>query len=220
MKPWKLLKTEYLVDAPWLKVAKETCELPNGKVIDDFYTLWQPDWVLILARTAEGKWVMTEQYRHGTGKIALEFPAGIIDKGETPEQAALRELQEECGYRIDPRLLPKEDNSTMATSCQVSYSEDDNGAREDDDGAREDDEGKSIRYLGKFPVNPDRHRGVFHVVFIDRVVKAGTTHFDSTEDIESLELSDEDLQKKMADGTFNHPLQIAGYFKLKLSKNF
>ena len=218
MKPWKLLKTEYLVDAPWLKVAKETCELPNGKVIDDFYTLWQPDWVLILARTAEGKWVMTEQYRHGTGKIALEFPAGIIDKGETPEQAALRELQEECGYRIDPRLLPKEDNSTTATSCQVSYSEDDNGAREDDDGAREDDEGKSIRYLGKFPVNPDRHRGVFHVVFIDGVVKAGTTHFDSTEDIESLELSDEDLQKKMADGTFNHPLQIAGYFKFKLSQ--
>ena len=218
MKPWKLLKTEYLVDAPWLKVAKETCELPNGKVIDDFYTLWQPDWVLILARTAEGKWVMTEQYRHGTGKIALEFPAGIIDKGETPEQAALRELQEECGYRIDPRLLPKEDNSTTATSCQVSYSEDDNGGREDDDGAREDDEGKSIRYLGKFPVNPDRHRGVFHVVFIDGVVKAGTTHFDSTEDIESLELSDEDLQKKMADGTFNHPLQIAGYFKFKLSQ--
>lgn len=217
MKPWKLLKTEYLVDAPWLKVAKETCELPNGKVIDDFYTLWQPDWVLILARTAEGKWVMTEQYRHGTGKITLEFPAGIIDKGETPEQAALRELQEECGYRIDPRLR-EDDNG--AREDDDGAREDDDGAREDDDGAREDDEGKSIRYLGKFPVNPDRHRGVFHVVFIDGVVKAGATHFDSTEDIESLELSDEDLQKKMADGTFNHPLQIAGYFKLKLSKNF
>jgi hypothetical protein len=67
-------------------------------------------------------------------------------------------------------------------------------------------------------VNPDRHRGVFHVVFIDGVVKNGSTHFDSTEDIESLELSDEDLQKKMADGTFNHPLQIAGYLKFKLSQ--
>lgn len=177
MKPWKLLKTEYLVDAPWLKVAKETCELPNGKVIDDFYTLWQPDWVLILARTAEGKWVMTEQYRHGTGKIALEFPAGIIDKGETPEQAAIRELQEECGYKA-----------------------------------------ATAKYLGAFPVNPDRHRGVFHVVFIDGVVKGGSTHFDSTEDIESLELSDEELQKKMADGSLNHPLQMAGYFKFKLSQ--
>ena len=176
MEPWKLLNSEYLVDAPWLKVAKETCELPNGKVIDDFYTLWQPDWVLILARTAEGKWVMTEQYRHGTGKIALEFPAGIIDKGETPEQAAIRELQEECGYRAT-----------------------------------------TPRYLGSFPVNPDRHRGKFHVVFIDAVVKGGSTHFDSTEEIESLLLSDEELQSKMTDGTFNHPLQMAGYLKFKLT---
>ena len=193
MKPWKLLKTEYLVDAPWLKVAKETCELPNGKVIDDFYTLWQPDWVLILARTAEGKWVMTEQYRHGTGKIALEFPAGIIDKGETPEQAALRELQEECGYRIDSSTTP-------IALCAPGSAQND-----------------TVRFIGTFPVNPDRHRGVFHVVFIDGVVKSGETHFDSTEDIESLELSDEELQKKMADGTFNHPLQIAGYFKFRLA---
>lgn len=195
MKPWKLLKTEYLVDAPWLKVAKETCELPNGKVIDDFYTLWQPDWVLILARTTEGKWVMTEQYRHGTGKIALEFPAGIIDKGETPEQAAIRELQEECGYKM--QVSDCHEAAPLAMTTAVA---------------------SHTKYLGAFPVNPDRHRGVFHVVFIDRVVKGGSTHFDSTEDIESLELSDEELQKKMADGIFNHPLQIAGYFKFKLSQ--
>ena len=180
MKPWKLLDSEYLVNAPWLKVAKEKCELPNGKIIDDFYTLWQPDWVLILARTAEGKWVMTEQYRHGSGTIALEFPAGIIDKGETPEQAALRELQEECGYGSDER---------------------------------------EVVYLGSYPVNPDRHRGKFHVVFIDGVVKGGTTHFDSTEEIESFEMDDTELQKKIADGTFNHPLQIAGYYKFKLTRD-
>lgn len=191
MKPWKLLDSKYLVDAPWLKVAKETCELPNGKVINDFYTLWQPDWVLILARTAQGNWVMTEQYRHGTGKIALEFPAGILNKGETPEQAALRELQEECGYG-----LPDRDSSTSLRSAQND----------------------TIKFIGTFPVNPDRHRGVFHVVFIDGVKKAGTTNFDSTEEIETRELSDEDLQKKMADGTFNHPLQMAGYLKWSLTR--
>lgn len=191
MKPWKLLDTEYLVDAPWLKVAKEKCELPNGKVIDDFYTLWQPDWVLILARTSKGEWVMTEQYRHGTGKIALEFPAGIIDKGETPERAALRELQEESGYCLDERR-------GAAGSPTLTKDE-------------------KVSYLGSFPVNPDRHRGRFHVVFIDNVGKNGCTHFDSTEEIESLLLSDEALQAKMADGSFNHPLQMAGYLKFKLN---
>ena len=182
------------MDAPWLKVAKETCELPNGKVIDDFYTLWQPDWVLILARTKEGKWVMTEQYRHGTGKIALEFPAGIIDKGETPKEAAIRELQEECGYVLDERRETK----------------DERGERRGHD---------NITYLGSFSVNPDRHRGKFHVVFIDGVKRLGKTSFDDTEDIETFLYTDEEFQAKVADGTFNHPLQIAGYFKWKLSQS-
>ena len=215
MKPWKLLNSEYLVDAPWLKVAKETCELPNGKVIDDFYTLWQPDWVLVLARTAEGKWVMTEQYRHGTGKIALEFPAGIIDKGETPEQAALRELQEECGYGIEKQCVTLSEASKMRSRTGLDSSTSPNGGVYPEPVERAQND--TISYLGSFPVNPDRHRGKFHVVFIDGVVKGGSTHFDSTEDIESLLLSDEDLQKKMADGSFNHPLQIAGYFKWRLT---
>ena len=177
---WKLLSSDYLVDAPWLKVAKETCELPNGKVINDFYTLWQPDWVLILPRTQEGGWVMTEQYRHGTGKIDLEFPAGIIDKGETPEQAALRELREECGY--------------------------------------EPYDARKIKYLGSYPVNPDRHRGRFHVVFVDNVVKKGETHFDEAEEIETFVLTPQELECKMSYGEFNHPLQMAGYFKWKLAQ--
>lgn len=200
------MDTEYLVDAPWLKVAKEKCELPNGKIIDDFYTLWQPDWVLILARTSEGEWIMTEQYRHGTGKIALEFPAGIIDKGETPEQAALRELQEECGYGIEKQCVTLSEASKMRSRTGLDSSTPLRSAQND-----------TISYLGSFPVNPDRHRGRFHVVFIDNVVKNGCTHFDSTEEIESLLLSDEALQAKMADGSFNHPLQMAGYLKFKLN---
>ena len=208
MKPWKLLDSEFLVNAPWLKVAKEKCELPNGKVIDDFYTLWQPDWVLILARTKEGKWVMTEQYRHGTGKIALEFPAGIIDKGETPEEAAVRELQEECGYVLDKRR----ENAAMRLQTRDERRVTSNLTPPNPYDL------KPITYLGSFPVNPDRHRGKFHVVFIDGVERLGKTHFDETEDIETFLYTDEEFQAKIADGTFNHPLQIAGYFKWKLTQ--
>ena len=209
MKPWKLLDSEFLVNAPWLKVAKEKCELPNGRVIDDFYTLWQPDWVLILARTTEGKWVMTEQYRHGTGKIALEFPAGIIDKGETPEEAAIRELQEECGYGVDERRETKDERchnkksmDPIATTASCSRMT-----------------GDAIRYVGSFPVNPDRHRGKFHVVFIDGVERLGKTSFDDTEEIETFLYTDEEFQAKIADGTFDHPLQIAGYYKWALTQH-
>ena len=231
MKPWKLLDSEYLVDTPWLKVAKEKCELPNGKVIDDFYTLWQPDWVMILARTKDCKWIMTKQYRHGTQATELEFPAGMIDQGETPEEAAIRELQEECGF-CHPRFIP---GSVDADEYRCR-----NEVRHDNFNAEGDrihndtcvdpiaattscsrmteTEKTSITYLGSYSVNPDRHRGKFHVVFIDGVERLGITHFDETEDIETLTFTDKELQAKIADDTFNHPLQIAGYFKWKLAQ--
>jgi 8-oxo-dGTP pyrophosphatase MutT (NUDIX family) len=252
MKPWKLLDSENLVDAPWLKVAKEKCELPNGKVIDDFYTLWQPDWVMILPRTKDGKWVMTKQYRHGIQKIALEFPAGIIDKGETPEDAAIRELQEECGYTLDERRETKDErrktrDERRKTRDERRKTKDESGStgspiltRDDNDERVTLSEASKMRsrmgldsstslrfaqndtdfisYLGNFTVNPDRHRGRFHVVFIDGVERLGNTHFDDTEDIETLTLTDEELQAKIADGTYDHPLQIAGYFKWKLTQ--
>ena len=250
MKPWKLLDSENLVDAPWLKVAKEKCELPNGKVIDDFYTLWQPDWVMILPRTKDGKWVMTKQYRHGIQKIALEFPAGIIDKGETPEDAAIRELQEECGYTLDERretwfdrltnLDERRENAALQTRDESGSTGSPILTRDDSDERVTLSEASKMRsrmgldsstslrfaqndtdfisYLGSFSVNPDRHRGHFHVVFIDGVERLGNTHFDDTEDIETLTLTDEELQAKIADGMYNHPLQIAGYFKWKLTQ--
>lgn len=44
------------------------------------------------------------QYRHAVGKNILEIPAGKIEKDETPQQAALREMREEIGYtgRLSP----------------------------------------------------------------------------------------------------------------------
>lgn len=173
---WETLSSREILNSPWLKVEEETCKLPNGKVISDFYTLWQPDWVLILPRTLAGNWIMTKQYRHGTGTLSLEFPAGIIDSNESPLEAAKRELEEE-----------------------VSFS------------------GGKFHFVGEFPVNPDRHKGHFFVFFADGVVPGGSLKPDETEKIEGVELSTEELESKIASGEMNHPLQIASYFKYKLS---
>jgi ADP-ribose pyrophosphatase len=57
------------------------------------------DSVGIAPVTPGGNLVMVRQYRHAGGVELLEIPAGRIDAGESPEDAALRELSEETGYR-------------------------------------------------------------------------------------------------------------------------
>jgi len=57
--------------------------------------------VAIAAFTKDDKMILTKQYRHPFGKVILDIPAGGTENGETLEQAALRELEEETGYTAE-----------------------------------------------------------------------------------------------------------------------
>lgn len=57
-----------------------------------------PDWVHVVPITKDGKVVLVRQHRHGSNESSLEFPGGVVDKGESVVLAGLRELKEETGY--------------------------------------------------------------------------------------------------------------------------
>ncbi len=95
---WKILSSEYLVRRPWLTARRDVAELPDGRVNDEYYVLEYPDWVNIIAVTEDGQMVMERQYRHALGNTCYELPCGVIEAGETPLEAARRELLEETGY--------------------------------------------------------------------------------------------------------------------------
>ena len=56
------------------------------------------DVVAILPILNDGRFVMVNQYRYAIDKTILEIPAGIVEKNESLEEAAKRELQEEVGF--------------------------------------------------------------------------------------------------------------------------
>ena len=70
----------------------------DGAALHDATTFDCPDWVSVVPVTEQGEIVLVRQYRHGIDAATLEVPGGMIDPGEEPAVAALRELREETGY--------------------------------------------------------------------------------------------------------------------------
>ena len=89
---WTALETEFLQDCAVFSVSRTLSESPRTGDRHDFFRIDSADWVNVVPITATGEIVMVRQYRHGSREITLEIPGGMVDPGETPAQAAGREL--------------------------------------------------------------------------------------------------------------------------------
>ena len=122
---WKVLESEYLIRRPWLTARRDKLELPDGRIMPEYYVLEYPDWVNVIAVAKDGRFVMERQYRPALGVTAYELPCGVVEAGESPLAAAKRELAEETGYgggewRELMRLSPNPSTMTNWTCCFVA----------------------------------------------------------------------------------------------------
>ncbi len=96
--PWMIVKSEYLIQRPWLTARKDVVRLPSGVENPEYWILEYPTWINVIAITTDGRMILERQYRHGLGSTEWEIPAGVVEPGEEPELAARRELLEETGF--------------------------------------------------------------------------------------------------------------------------
>ncbi len=116
----ELIDVEQVADG-WIKKYVLTYRLPDGRAyryesvsrkdresyVEELRGLSQnpphaqiPDAVCIVPRTADNRLVLIKEFRYPVNSWCIAFPAGLIDPGETYEQAVERELREETGYAL------------------------------------------------------------------------------------------------------------------------
>lgn len=87
----------------YFSVERETFKVRGREV--ELFREEKPDAVVVVPQLRDGRFLVERNYRHVLKRRMYEFPAGYVEKGETPKAAALRELKEETGYGVR-RITP------------------------------------------------------------------------------------------------------------------
>lgn len=128
---WNILDDRLLTPCRVWDLRARHYRHPHSGREGEFYYLDSRDWAVVVARTTSGEFIFVRQFRWGADALSWEIPGGIVDAGEDPLAAGLRELQEETGYtaasgrligtcRPNPAILNNYCHVILAEGCRLS----------------------------------------------------------------------------------------------------
>ena len=98
------IKTKTIHKSSFLTLKSDKVLLPNGNTSTREW-IKHPGAVCCIPILPDGKIGLIKQYRYAVKEEMIEIPAGKLDQNEIPEKCALRELEEETGYRANKLTL-------------------------------------------------------------------------------------------------------------------
>ena len=96
--PWDIREEALHADCRIFQVVRQRLKHPHDSREGDFFVIRCADWVLALPVTTDGRLVLVRQFRFGVRSLSWEPPGGVLDPGENPLEAGIRETREETGY--------------------------------------------------------------------------------------------------------------------------
>jgi len=99
IKPWAVIRSHSKESYRVFSIRTDIARSPRTGKQHDFFIIESNDWVNIIPLTDDDQVIMVKQYRHGSRRITLEIPGGLVNPEDPPKKAVARELLEETGYR-------------------------------------------------------------------------------------------------------------------------
>ncbi len=99
LKKWKKVSSRRLFKNKYFELYKDVVKFTDGRLYDYFVNNPKGRAALVLPFDNNGRVLVSREYRYPVRSIILNSVGGSVEKGETPIQAAKRELKEETGYQ-------------------------------------------------------------------------------------------------------------------------
>lgn len=186
---WEPVLVEHVIKDKWIDFRSVKYRFPDGREFAPFYQYSRRNYVVVVAEDEAGNFICVRQFRHGIGKVTVEFPAGGIEQEgdtqyggdihhpsakESALEAAKRELQEETGY----------------------YSE-------------------NWQHLISIPSNATIADNYAFVFYAKECKKISELHLDETEYLEPEIYTKDEIEKMIQDGTFAQAVHVMAWLMVK-----